>query len=292
MKKILVLTDFSEDSVNAYRYAVQMACERKADILLVFSTNGQAISLTNQMQYSQMLHSFAKRYACDSRLKTHPYHTECLITGEKWLSAVPQIVQHHQPDLVIAAANLLPSFSENQQTVLLQMQAGKPMIWVPAKATYKPIKDLVFVTDFTDQDPRIKDQVKALVNTFNARLTLVHFYAKSYRQQLAEIKKEGLLLREFFGKEISGSLLIEEEDMIEGLEDFALNYPVDLFLVATRDSHLAGQYFQPVYRKTNSCQTVIPLANLYQEKMKPCAGNCNFCHQPQVALHEGATHIK
>jgi hypothetical protein len=74
---------------------------------------------------------------------------------------------------------------------------------------------------------------------------------------------------------------LEEEDMMEGLNDFAEQHPVDLFLISTQDSHLVQQYFEPAYQKTQSCQTYVPLLNLYQQKTKPCAGSCAYCHKKE-----------
>lgn len=282
MKNILVLTDFSESSVNAYRYAVQLACQVKANILLVFSTNGGAISLTNQMQYSQMLHSFAKRYACDTRTKDNPQHTECLISGDCWIEAIPLLTQVHQPDLVVAGSDLLHEFQLNEEVLPLEVFDQCPIIWVPGKANYKPMQNLVFVTDFTDQDPAVMDQIKTITQSLGAKLSLVHFYGSADRSRLAEIKRKGeelhWLLADLGGK----YHLIEEEDMIEGLQDYAEKNPTDLFLFATRDAHLSNYYFKPVYHKTQACQTHIPLLNLYQPKKKACSGNCQHCQEKVV----------
>jgi len=284
MKKILVLTDFSENSVNAYRYAVQLACQVDANILLVFSSDGEGISLTKQMQYSQMLHSFAKRYACDSRQKNNPHHLECLISGDAWAQAIPLLIQVHQPDMVVAGSGLLTHLQKETEVISLQLFEQCPIIWVPEKANYQPLKDLVFVTDFTDQDPAVIDLLERFAGQVKAAITLLHFYSRNDRNHLAEIKKSGAELHWILKNTQAKYIFIEEEDMIEGLEDYAQHNPVDLFILATKDSHLTHHYFQPSYLKTQSCQTAIPLLNLYQEKKKACAGNCSFCH------HDHADH--
>ncbi len=276
MKKILVLTDLTEKSVNAYRYAVELACQVKADVLLLFSA-GAPITQTARMQYSQMLHSFAKRHACSSRIKENPNHTECLIMDNAWSEALYQVLTLHHPDLIIASSHLLNNLEKDSEIIDFRIFEQSPVLWVPENATYQPLKNLVFVTDFTDQDPAVIEKINHLVTTLNTNLTLLHFYPQTDRKRLAEIKKEGLRLQQKFGIVSCGFKLIEDEDLIEGLQDYAEKNPVDLFILGTRDSHLAHQYFLPVYRKTNTCQTEIPLLNLYQEKNKPCAGNCLHC---------------
>lgn len=277
MKKILVLTDFSESSVNAYRYAVKLACQVQAELLVLYSTNGVAMSLTNQLQYSQQLNSFAKRYACDTRRHANPHHTECLLSSDPWPELLPAMVGVHQPDLIIAGSELLVPIEQGQASYSLEGFDLCPVLWVPEKANYQPLEHLVFVTDFTDQDPGVVAQVRSLAQTLGAQVSVVHFYTDQDRNRLAAIKKQGAALQASLGSQHVSCCLVEEEDMMEGLQDYAGRQPVDLFVVATRDTHLTHQYLQPVYRKTQSCQLSIPLLNLFQEKKKPCAGSCVFC---------------
>lgn len=186
MKKILVLTDFSQNSINAYNYAVQMACQLKADILLLFSTNGAPLSLTNQLQYSQQLHSFAKRYACDSRRKQNPHHTECLISGDHWATLLPTMAAVHTPDIIISGSGLLGAIEHQGNSLPLDDLAACPILWIPEKATYQPLKEVVFVTDFTDQNPTVINLVKTLSQNFEAKVAAVHFYGSARKDNMAE----------------------------------------------------------------------------------------------------------
>jgi Universal stress protein family len=276
MKKILVLTDFSENSVNAYRYAVKMACQLKAELLVLFSTNGVAMSLTSQLQYSQQLNSFAKRYACDTRPQASPHQTECLLSSDPWTELLPAMAGVHRPDLILAGSDLLAPIEQGQRAFSLRHFDLCPILWVPEKASYQPLQHLVFVTDFTDPDPGVLKQIQHLADMLGARVSLLHFYATASRGQLASIKKQGTALRACLGPDTPFQL-VEEEDMMEGLQDHAAKHPVDLFILATRDTHLTQQYLQPAYRKTQACQISLPLLNLFQEKKKPCAGSCAFC---------------
>ncbi|KAA3437131.1 universal stress protein [Rufibacter hautae] len=285
MKKILVLTDFSQNSINAYGYAVKMACQLKAEILLLFSTNGTPLSLTNQLQYSQQLHSFAKRYACDSRRQQNPHNTECLISGDTWVSLLPTMASVHHPDLIVAGSGLLAVIERKGQQLNLQEIAGSPVLWIPEKALYQPLKHLVFVTDYLDQDPEVIDLVKRYAQTFEAEVSSVHFYSPAERKNLAEIKKQGAELNWVLGNQ-GACHMLEEEDIIEGLEEYTEKYAVDLFLISTRDTHVTHQYLHQVYRKTDACQNSIPLLNLYQAKNNPCARTCTHCqayHAPSEA---------
>jgi hypothetical protein len=275
--KLLILTDFSDNSVNAYRYGVKMACQLKAELLLLFSTNGVPMSLTNQLQYSQQLSSFAKRYGCDTRQSFNFHHPESLLSSDPWPELLPAMVAVHQPDLILACPDLLEQIGPGGQTISLQDLGGCPVLWVPEKAIYQPLQHLVFATDFTDQHPVVVEQVKTLARVLGGQVSPLHFYPAADWGLVAGIRKQGAALQAYLGDTSAPYRLVEEEDMMEGLQDYADSHPVDLFILATRDTHLAHHYLQPVYRKTQACQLSIPLLNLFQENKKPCAGSCAFC---------------
>jgi hypothetical protein len=104
---------------------------------------------------------------------------------------------------------------------------------------------------------------------------------------LAHIKKEGESLRQVLATSGSRFYLKEEEDLVEGLDEFADENAVDMYLLATRDTHLTHQYLKPVYRKTEAYHLSIPILNIYQDKKNACAGNCDHCHTSNyiIAAH-------
>ena len=279
--KLLILTDFSDNSVNAYRYGVKMACQLKAELLLLFSTNGVPMSLTNQLQYSQQLSSFAKRYGCDTRQSFNPHHPESLLSSDPWPELLPAMVAVHQPDLILACSDLLEQIGPGGQSYGLQDMGGCPVLWIPEKAVYQPLRHLVFVTDFTDQHPAVVEQVKTLARALGGQVSPLHFYPAADWGLVAGFSKQGAILQASLDETSAPYHLVEEEDMMEGLQDYADSHPADLFILATRDTHLARHYLQPFYRKTQACQLSIPLLNLFQENKKPCAGSCAFCRIQQ-----------
>ncbi|QMU26662.1 universal stress protein [Adhaeribacter radiodurans] len=279
MKKMLVLTDLTDNSANAYRYAAQLACQLQASIQLVFSFNGAAMTLNSHSLHSQKLQSFAKRYACASLQKNDGNRTECLLCSDKWLEALPLLVGVHQPDLIIAGSDILEQIHQEQGPMPLQALEQYPILWVPDQAHFQAPKHLLFVTDYTDQDPAIVEQVKAFAHLFQAEVTLIHFYSATDRVRLAQIKKEGEVLHRLLASTGLRYYLREEEDTVKGVYAFTTENPVDIILFATRDTHLAHKYFSSFNQKNLSPNATVPLLNLYQELKKACAGNCRLCQE-------------
>ncbi|WP_026463872.1 universal stress protein [Adhaeribacter aquaticus] len=277
MKNILVLTDFSENSVNAYRYAVQLAGAVKANLMLAFSSNGAIMTLVSQQQYSQMLHSFAKRYSCDSQIQV-----ECLVSSDHWPEAVSKLISFHNPDLLVAGSGMLPLLIKDEERSLENSLAQCPVLWVPGQANFKSQKHLVFGTDFTDQDIAVVQQIKELASIFNAQVSAVHFYSQADKTRTSELKKGGEDLDWALGGIRSKYFLVENENIVQGLQGFARGiqpFPTDLFILATQDFYLAQQYFGFTSQEQEKNQAFIPLLNIYQKKKKACSGSCALCQK-------------
>jgi hypothetical protein len=70
---------------------------------------------------------------------------------------------------------------------------------------------------------------------------------------------------------------VEEEDMLEGISDFAEQQETDLLVLATQDDYLLQHLYAKPYFKTMAYQTLVPLLRFYQQKTKPCSGSCANC---------------
>jgi nucleotide-binding universal stress UspA family protein len=277
MKKLLLLTDLSEESVNTYRYGLQLANALKADIVLLYCSAEKALTMTEQFSYIQKLRSFADRFAQAVKEKAGKMPSvECFVTAGEPVNAIAKMVETTQVDLLVAGETFLENL-ESETPLPLQQLIPCPAILVPAGVTFKKIKEVVFATDFTDQDIEVAKDICKLADDLNAHVSFLHFYPKHERNRRAQILHKGeALTAELTCK--TSLHLIEEEDLLEGMNDFAEKHRADLFVLATQDTHLLQQYFQKNYRKTQAYHTRVPLLNLYQERQSPCSASCTYCH--------------
>ena len=73
----------------------------------------------------------------------------------------------------------------------LQQLIPCPAILVPAGVTVKKIKEVVFATDFTDQDVEVAKGICKLADELNAHVSFLHFYPKNERNRRAQILHKG-----------------------------------------------------------------------------------------------------
>ena len=278
MKKLLLLTDLSDESVNTYRYGLQLAKALKAEIVLLYCASETALTMTGQFSYLKKLRSYADRFAqagAGSSGKMPP--VECFVTTGDPVTAITKMAETSQVDLLIAGENFLQNLRSDEPLPLQQL-VPCPAILVPAGVVYKKIKEIVFATDFTDQDAEVAKGISKLAGELKAHISFLHFYPKSQRNRRAQIQHKGEELAAQLPDPATSFHLIEEEDLLEGMNDFAEKNRADLFVLATQDTHLLQQYFLQNYRKTQAYHTRVPLLNLYQERSAPCSASCGYCH--------------
>ncbi|MFC5272299.1 universal stress protein [Adhaeribacter terreus] len=287
MKKLLLLTDLSDQSVNTYRYGLQLAKALKAEIVLLYCSSEKALTMTEQFSYLQKLRSFADRFANEPTTKAAKQPpVECFVTAGAPVNAIANMAETRQIDLLLTGENFL----ENLQTetpLPLQQLIPCPAILVPEGVQFKKIKEVVFATDFTNQDVEVAKGICNLADALKAHVSFLHFYPKKERNRRAQILHKGEELAAQLSCQTSLHL-IEEEDLLEGMNDFAEKHRADLFVLATQDTHLLQLYFQQTYHKTQAYHTRVPLLNLYQERHAPCSASCTFCHSE----HEHEQHAE
>lgn len=288
MKKLLILTDLSDQSVNTYRYGLQLAQTAGAQIMLLFCTGESSLTTTGQMTCLQKLRSFADRFANpEGRGIKSDFLIGCTVTAGGPVSAIAKMVETWQPDLLLADESFLQK-AATEDPVPLQSLIPCPAILVPAGVVYKKIKQVVFATDFSDQDPEVANGICRLAASLNAQVSFLHFYPKADRSRLHTLTRNAESLKARLSEVKVRFHLIEEDDLLEGLNDFAEKHRTDLFVLATQDTHLLQQYFQTTYRKTQASLTQVPLLNLYQERNSPCSAGCGFCHSSHPEKSEKA----
>jgi nucleotide-binding universal stress UspA family protein len=186
MKKILVPVDFTDTSVNAFVYALEMAKVLKAEILLLhtfelpivdiqsmpinYATIYNAIELTNFDHFKAELPKL--RALAESRGLDHISLSHILMDGDLVYN-IKKVVKQENIDFVVmgtkGATGWLDTFiGTNAGSVIADVQV--PVLSVPLTAQYKKIDTIAFTTRFREKD------IEALVK--------VLFFAKKMKAQV------------------------------------------------------------------------------------------------------------
>ncbi|MCX2739344.1 universal stress protein [Pontibacter anaerobius] len=280
IKQILVPVRFDEESERLVAYAGSLARALGVELLLLYNTGTPELTFTQQSRFIQALrtlaeHQLAKQQKYEASLKGF----ECVVRPGTLQQSIKSVVQDYSVDLVLM--NAVPvseqTTSEGDHAATLMTILDIPVMVVPVGKSYKKLKHLVFVTDFTDREPNVLQRIHRFAKQAGARLTLVQVYTMADKPQLSAMNNAMREVEALLSSKKVNVRLLEEEDMLEGISDFAEQEGADMLLMATQDNYLMQRLFSNAYVKTMAYHTQIPLLTYRQHKRKPCSGCCANC---------------
>jgi nucleotide-binding universal stress UspA family protein len=280
--RILVPLDLNETGEDLLYYAGQLAHAMGAELYLFHACKTADLTLTQQSSCIQKLRSFAERvFSREFKAAKVAVPFDCVVRPGQVVDNIQAVVKEYAIDLVLldagarAHSGLTGTAAEN--TAAIMELVSCPVMALPKSLRYKKLKHLVFATDFTDQDPKVLFRIADFAQQLKAKLTLVQVYGEGERAQLCAYKAALLELeRQLKGRKVEFRLL-EEEDVLEGIGEFAEQASADMLILATQDNYLMERLFSSNYMKTMAYHTRIPLLSYRQIKSKPCSGCCLNC---------------
>lgn len=289
--QILVPVQFNKESESLIKYAGALARTLGVELVLLYNTGTPEVTFTQQSRALQAL-----RTLTEHQLTRHPNSSlkgfECVVRPGSLSESIKAVVQDYAVDMVLM--NALPvsdSAATEDHAASLINTLDVPVMVVPTGKAYKKLKHLIFATDFTDRDPKVIQRIHDFAKQADARLTLVQVYSLAEKPQLSVMNQAMREIEALLNNKKVSVRLLEEEDMLEGISDFAEQEGADMLIMATQDNYLMQRLFSNAYVKTLAYHTQIPLLTYRQHKRKPCSGCCANCksklsqQQQLIAIH-------
>ncbi|MFD2512489.1 universal stress protein [Pontibacter locisalis] len=292
VKRVLVPIQFNKAGKKLLRYAWHLSNKLGAELLLLHTSGTKDLTFTQQSRGIQKLRTFSDSIMREERKPNEqlvPF--ECMVLPGMLRESINDVVAAHKVDMVVMENCVLHQEDENNDpdnAAAIMELVSCPVMVVPCTVTYKKLQNLVFATDFTDQEDHVLKQIADFAEQAQANLTLVQVYTKAERRQLSSYKAAMQKMeQQLKGKNVTFKLL-EEEDALEGISDFAENSAANMLILATQDNYLMKRLFSSNYVKTMAYHTRTPILTFRQEKKKPCSGCCTNCAKKkaeQQVLH-------
>lgn len=276
IKNILVPTDFSDNALNAFRYAIWFADYYEADIHVMHVVYPTAEPLDYPAMAAQMMQKqievaqeLMKTFANSAMVQMHAgYEPEFVpnITSEV-LAGTPQervreLVEEKGFDLVIMGtqgkhSNFEKTFGSVAYGTM--QKAPCPIMVIPEKATGHKIQTVAYATDFTEADPFYIWQVGKLLSPFNAIMRIVHI-EKSPNEKRPLCMKD---LENFFQDHPPGLQVtfhqIATKNIANELKEFEDTWNVDLMVMAKPHRGFFERLFHKSMTKRLALNTTTPL---------------------------------
>lgn len=270
--RLLVPVNLKPEGEALLRYAGNWASLLGAELILLHTTGLKELTYTQKSRTIQSLRSYGERtlhqhYRSGSRFGGYV----CVVRPGTLDLCLHDVAQEYEAQLILLPAERCAV----EGSAAANLPA--PVMLVSPKVQYSQPRHILFATDFTDRDPHVLQRINAFARQASAKLILVHVYSTGERTQLCTLKSAMCQMRLLLPSKNISLKLLEEDDMLEGISEFAEQEQADMLLFATQDNYLMQHLFSKTYVKTHAYHTRIPLLNFWQQKHKPCSGNCTNC---------------
>ncbi len=260
MKKILLPTDFSENSYNAIQYAVQLFKDEKCTFYLLNTYtpilydneylvyNASQPTLTeiyksnSQKGLTRVLRKIKKNFPNDK-------HVFKKISSFNMLNdEIKEQVKEKEIDLVVMGTQGATGAEEilfGTHTVHAIKKTRCPLLAIPSHFEFKPPKEILFPTDYEADLPDLLDILQEIVSRYSSNLHILHVYFGPELSKEQEERKKNLA--SMFKDGGHHFYSVAEKSVPHAIYDFQEDNPVDLLaMVNNKHSFFENLLFRPV----------------------------------------------
>ncbi len=256
IKKILSPIDFSENSLNALRYAAAYARTTGAaiSILYVDSPDDATDALKENLSIDHLM-DLLKKSDYLSGIKTNAIFE----TGNV-AALILEAAQKNDIDLIVMGTQGAGNLKRNLVGTITSHVVGKsscPVLAVPASATYKPIRKVVLAIDLAQRTDKIIEEIVNLVKVQKAAILMVYVGEdKSGRFERDELTN-AIKARTGYNRVVAK--LLESSEFPTVLESYSIDIEADILVMITHHRGVFESIFDPSQTKMFAYHTRIPL---------------------------------
>jgi nucleotide-binding universal stress UspA family protein len=277
MKTIIVPTDFSASAYNAARYALCLAEQMGVSRLVLYHAYELIVPIPDVPTSIPMVNPVELKEASLDGL---------LHMQQELLSSTPdKVVVEYRADNQLLAANIDTICKEEQVDLIVMGTTGGsqleeiligsntidvvkhttcPVLIVPSKAVFRPVKKIVFACDFKKVgDSTPVQPLKKLLDIFKAELHVLNI-DKDGKGENKDAPLESLMMDNLLGDYHPKYHFIDHHNVVQGIMEFADKEQVDLILIIPRKHGL----FESIFKRSRTAQlafhTHIPLLAIHE----------------------------
>ncbi len=258
IKKILTPVDFSENSLNALRYAAAYAKATQAAIFIlhVDTPRDATDELKENLSVDHLMDLLKKSDYLEGVKSSVLFETGNV--SEKIL----ETAQKNNIDLIVMGTQGAGNLKENlvgTNTTHVVGKATCPVLAVPASAVYKSIRKVVMAIDLAHRTAKIIEEIVNLVKIQQASILMVYVgedKSGRFERELTELTN-AIKTRTGYNK-IVGKLL-DSSEFPTVLETYSIDIEADMLVMITHQRGVFESIFDPSQTKMFAYHTRIPL---------------------------------
>jgi nucleotide-binding universal stress UspA family protein len=281
MKRILIPTDFSENSWNAIKYAMAFFKNTECDFYFLHVTlissygasefplfpSTDVIDTTLLKQGKTALKSLVKKL--EKHYSEPGYNFYLINTYNYFIDAIREQIKEKDIDLIVMGTKGASGLSEiivGSNTGDLITQVRCPVLIIPEKAVFEIPEEIAFPTDYNIFHPSaILNYIDQFVKTYNSAIRILHVAKKD--EELTEFQLENkALLHDFFINKKHSFHRITNKKIEAGVQCFVESRNINLIVMVAKNVNLFQRIlFRPTVEEI-SYHIEIPFLVLHEHK--------------------------
>ncbi|WP_452600400.1 universal stress protein [Pontimicrobium sp. MEBiC01747] len=258
MKNILLPTDFSENSWNAIKYALQFFSNEKCNFYILhvnrltnlavndtpYITSQPVISVTYEEPIKEKLKKTLKRISeTFSKNNNHKFYT--LIDNNFFTESIRQQVEEKKIDIIVVGTKGATGLKKhivgsNTGNIITKVQCNTLVI--PENTTYKIPEEIAFPTDYALQyNIELLNPISEILNTFKAALRVLHISRKKVNLNTSQQNNKELL-EDYFNEHTSSFHFLTNKKVEDAIQCFVQSRDIDMIVMVAKNLN----YFQKI----------------------------------------------
>lgn len=264
MRKLLIPTDFSENAMNAIRYALEAFKYEHSEFFIMHAYADEVYEVTAQMSrenfeelkekiHDKSLEKLHKTLKIIKQISPNPrHHYSIIITFGTLIDSANEIVDQENIDVVIMGTKGETDDREitfGSNTVQIMKYVKSPVLAIPSEYPNNPPKNILFPTDFLlPYKRRELNLVSRIAKRFVAEINFLYlsdFENLSYRQE-----DNKAFLESIMAENIKTFHNVKGKDLTSTINTFIEELDINiLIMVNSRHSFLENILYQSTIDK-------------------------------------------
>lgn len=275
IRSILLPTDFSEAATNSLEYTLALASGSGTTRIIVlhsFHVPTTTVETTYVADQAILLEQTEKRAQEEMRQLKEKYLEpsgipyECLVELGPTMDSINNIVKENSVDLVVMATHKASKLERllGSLPVYALEHCKAPLLLVPDKARFKPVKRLAFATDLkTYERAVVLGKLSYLAAAFQAQVAILNVHTGNEELSGEEMQELEHIRQELQGLDYHLEL-IEGEDAEEGILEYVEQEEIDMVAAVPRNHSFFEGLFHSSISEKLALHTRVPMLAIHE----------------------------
>jgi len=261
MQTVIVPVDFSETSLNAARYAVQLLTGHDGVNMILHHVYEKA---GNASEAAQKLEKLKTELRETGIVKINILAEE----GSDFITELEKLARHQQADMIIMGITGRSAIGQTfigSNTLKMVEKKVCPVLIVPPDATYHDVKNVLLTSDFKNvavSTPSVP--IKKILKTFHPNLHVINVDNQHYVALTEEYQAEKAKLNEMFSDFHPEFYFLGWDDVDEAINQFSKDKHIDLIIVIHKEHNLLSKLFVKSHTKKLAYHSSVPVLALHE----------------------------